>query len=499
MMGRELSLIVPRSLSPFKQANLMNLTVATNWDEELIRQYADLGVGSVWGVMDKTPVGGGRPYHILAKVSKEQVEDYVKKVHAAGMKFDYLLNAPCMNNLEYKKETNRELIDHIEWISSIGVDGVVVTIPLIMEIVKEQFPKLEVRVSTVCHVNSVQRALMFEELGVDSITLDFNINRDFNLIRKIREAVKSKLIILANDGCLYQCAYRFYHYNIIGHASQTTNPLEGFYIDYCIIRCTTKRFSNKVELMKSRWIRPEDVHLYEEIGIDSLKVGGRRMSTAWLTNAARAYNARKYEGNLGDLLDISQLCVDPDMRSPQYKNFLSKSEKVDPEKIAQIGQLYPVKPCIDNEKLDGFIDFFNGHDCLSGCGTCNYCRSWAEKAVTINEEEASKYISVMMALLKDLRTSKVFHSEDKETAREAELSWNEETKNMMNELIQSSTPNEFKDIALMAIKSGSERNAKTRGSMVVEKEDLVSSLLRDTPSIFQAQMRNALKTRGVAV
>lgn len=477
----------------------MNLTVATNWDEELIKQYADLGVGSVWGVMDKTPVGGGRPYFIIAKVSKEEVENYVKGVHSAGMKFDYLLNAPCMNNLEYKKETNRELIDHIEWISSIGVDGVVVTIPLIMEIVKEQFPKLEVKVSTVCHVNSVQRALLFEELGVDSITLDFNINRDFNLIKKIREAVKSKLIVLANDGCLYQCPYRFYHYNIIGHASQTTNPLKGFYIDYCIARCTTKRFSSKVELMKSRWIRPEDVHLYEEIGIDNLKVGGRRMSTKWLVNAARAYHDRKYDGNLGDLLDISQLCVDPDMRSPQYRNFLADSGKVDQEKIAQIGQTYPVKPYIDNKKLDGFINFFNGHDCLSGCGTCNYCKSWSEKAVTINKEEASKYISAMSALLKDLRTGKVFRSEDKEPAKEDELSWNEETKNMMNEVIQSSVPRGFKDIALMTIKSGSERNAKSRGSMIVEKEDLVSSFLRDTPSIFQKQMRNTLKSKGIAV
>lgn len=477
----------------------MRLTVATNWDEDLIEKYADCGVESVWGVMDKTPVGGGRPYFIVAKVTKEHVENYVKQVHSAGMKFNYLLNAPCMNNLEYKRETHQELIDHIEWLNRIGVDGVVVSIPLIMEIVKEQFPAMKVKVSTIAHVNSVQRAkLLEEELGVDSITLDFNINRDFNLLKKIREAVKCELTTLANDGCIYQCPFRFYHYNIIGHSSQTRNPLEGFYYDYCLMRCTTKRFSSPVELMRSRWIRPEDVHLYEEIGIDSLKVGGRRMSTTWLVNTVKAYHSRKYDGNLGDLLDISQLCVDPDMRSPQYRTFLSRPDSLKNEHVNAIGQLFPVKPYIDNNKLDGFIDFFKGQNCLSECGRCSYCQNWADKVVQINKEDASKYITAMSALLKDLRTSRVFE-EDSDQKKARELIWNDEVKNTMDEIIRTSVPEQFKEIALMAISHSAEQNAKARGSTLVEKDDLVKAFLKDTPLIFQEQMRAALKSRNLYV
>jgi collagenase-like PrtC family protease len=477
----------------------MQLTVATNWDEDLIEQYSKCKVNSVWGVMDKTPLGGGRPYNILAKVSKEQVEDYVKKVHAAGMKFDYLLNAPCMNNLEFKKETSQELMDHVAWLNRIGVDGVVVSIPLIMEMVKEQFPSFEVRVSAISHVNSVHRAQLFEELGVDSITLDFNINRDFKLIKKIREAVKCKLIALANDGCLYQCPFRFYHYNIIGHASQTTNPLEGFYIDYCLIRCTTKRFSNPVELIRSRWIRPEDVHMYEELGVDTLKVGGRRMSTKWLANTALAYHDRKYDGNLGDLLDISQLCVDPDMRSPQYKSYLSKADNIRQEPIMEIGQLYPVKPYIDNKGLDGFVNFFRGQDCLSGCASCDYCQKWADKVVRINKDDVEKYNKVMFGLLKDLRTSRIFEKENAGLGKETEVTWNAETEDLMNEIIQTSTPVQFKELALMAISGSAERHAKARGSTSVEKDDMINAFLKDTPSIFQEQMRAALKSRNLLV
>ncbi|UCH89704.1 MAG: U32 family peptidase, partial [Thermoplasmata archaeon] len=270
----------------------MELTVATNWDKELIPKLAELNVNTLFGVMDKTPVGGGRPSLLLAKVDKDYVKEYINAVHSAGMKFNYLLNAPCMNNMEYDKATHTELIEYMDWLNKMEVDSVTVTNPYLMEIILEQFPGLGVSVSVITHVNSVHRARLFEELGVQSIALDFNINREFKLIKKIREAVKCKLTVLANDGCLYQCPFRGYHYNIIGHASQTINPLKGFYFDYCIIRCTMKRFTNPVELIRGRWIRPEDVHLYEEMGIDNLKLSGRRMSTKWLLNTAGAYSAR---------------------------------------------------------------------------------------------------------------------------------------------------------------------------------------------------------------
>ena len=474
---------------------LMKLTVATNWDVGLIDQMAEYNVGSLFGVMDKTPVGAGRPSLLLAKVDKDFVKDYVESVHSAGMKFDYLLNAPCMNNMEYNKEVHQELIEHIEWLNKINVDGVIVSIPLIMDIVKEQFPGLAVKVSVIQHVNSVQRAMLFEELGVDLITLDFNINREFKLLKEIRDAVKCKLTILVNDGCIYQCPFRNYHYNIIGHASQSINPLKGFYVDYCIIRCTMKRFSNPVEFMKGRWVRPEDVHLLEELGVDNIKISGRRMSTKWLVNAAKAYHNRKFDGNLAKLLNISQLGVDPDVRSPQYQAYLSEAKLIKQEKITQIGQIYPVKPYIANNKLDGFIDFFKKKDCLSGCGTCKYCQNWADKVVSIDENDVKQYVSAMSALLYDLKSSKIFSEDEIET----EIKWNEEIKLLMENIIQSSTPDQFKDIALMTISKIAEENANKRGGGIVEKEDMVKAFISGTPTTFQDEMRTELKSREINI
>jgi collagenase-like PrtC family protease len=476
----------------------MKLTVATNWDIDLIEPLTKLNVESVFGVMDKTPVGAGRPSLLLAKVDEPFVKDYVQSIHDANIKFNYLLNAPCMSNMEYDREVHHELIEHINWLNNINVDSVTISNPYIMEIVKEQFPGIAVNVSVISHVNSVQRAKLFEELGVDAIALDFNINRDFKLLKKIKSAVKCKLTILVNDGCLYQCPFRYYHYNIIGHASQTINPLKGFYVDYCIIRCTMKRFRDAVELIKGRWVRPEDLQLYEELSIDHFKISGRRMSTNWLTNTATAYNNRKYDGNLADLLNISQLGVDPDVRSPQYQAYLSEAKLIKEEKIVQIGQIYPVKPFIDNNKLDGFIDFFNKQDCLAGCNDCNYCQQWADKAVSIDQNDVDKYVTAMSALLKDLTTSNIF-KEDSVLEVAENIVWDSGIKPLMEEIIQSSTPDEFKEVALMTITKAAEQSAKDRTSKLVEKADLVNGFIAGTPKAFHEQMRSDLKARGIEI
>jgi collagenase-like PrtC family protease len=52
------------------------------------------------------------------------------------MEFSYLLNAPCMNNMEYDPYYHKELLKYIQWISDIGTDNVIVTIPFLIQLIK---------------------------------------------------------------------------------------------------------------------------------------------------------------------------------------------------------------------------------------------------------------------------------------------------------------------------------------------------------------------------
>ena len=448
---------------------------------------AQYPVSGVYGVSDHTIVGGGRPSFLLQQISEEDIADYIRKVHDKDMEFSYLLNAPCMNNMEYDPHYHKELLKYLQWISDIRADSVTVSIPFLIQLIKEQFPKLKIRVSTIADVNSVNRAIFYENLGADEITLGVMINRDFKTLEQIKKAVKCKIIILLTDGCLYQCPFRQYHYNTLGHASQTHQQFERNYIDTCILNCSIIKFSDPTEVIKARWVRPEDLSHYEAIGIDNFKIAGRRMSTQWITRSVKAFSSRKYDGNLIDIIQgFSMSFGGLEQKDPNMK--LTET----------IGEESKSKLIIDNTKLDGFIDFFKKQNCIAMCNDCNYCEEWARKAVKVNNEESQRYVESIKQYMEDIVTSREFglESAKPKEIKETGLEWNSETKVIFEALIELSPP-QFQQMARMAISSLAEEKANKRASPIVENQDITNAFIAGTPGAFQADMREGLKKYGL--
>jgi collagenase-like PrtC family protease len=373
----------------------MKLLVPTNWDPDLISPLSRLEADvQLYGVLPTSMIGSGGRGPDNIHMMENQAEEYIKRAHSAGLNFDYILNAPSMGNMEWDENTHRELLEHIRWITSIGVDSVTVSIPYLIELIKRQFPHLNVRVSTIAHVSSAARAKLFESLGADSITLDINVNRDFTLLKAIRSAVNCELTVLLNNLCLYQCPYEYYHHDTLGHASQSYNPLHGYYEDYCVLHCTLDRLCDISQNIKCRWVRPEDIHAYEEIGIDMFKTSGRSMPAERILNTAVAYSSRHYQGNLYDILNVI---------TPKIEFGNSDLPGVQNNVIGPPPRLY-----IDNQALEGFLDFFKKQNCLSGCAHCDYCQRIANKVIQFDRDEVDEYIAMLNAYLDKLSSSRMF-------------------------------------------------------------------------------------------
>ncbi|MHA1479435.1 MAG: hypothetical protein ACTSPU_14665 [Promethearchaeota archaeon] len=311
------------------------------------------------------------------------------------------------------------------------------------------------------------------------------INRDFKTLEKMQKAVKCKIVPLLTDGCLYQCPFRYYHYNLLGHSSQGDHQLGGNYIDSCILNCSVIKFSDKTEVIKARWIRPEDLSHYEKIGIDTFKIAGRRMSTEWITRAVKAFSSRKYEGNLVDIIQGFTMSIG--IENDPHGKF---QQTVDKE--------YKSKLIIDNTKLDGFIEFFKKQDCISMCDECNYCEKWAEKAVFFDKEQAPKYVESIQDYLDDLVTSREFGVDTAKSKEKKEdgFKWDIETAQIYDKLIKLSPP-QFQSIAKVVIASLAEEKAKKRESSIVENEDMTKAFIEGTPEPFQPDMREGLKKYGL--
>jgi collagenase-like PrtC family protease len=380
----------------------MQLLVPTNWDIELLKPLGELEADvQIYGVLPTSAIGSGMTGPDVPEMTAQRAEKYIRQAHEAGLVFNYLLNTPCMGNREWQEDSHREILAHLDWINRVNVDFVTVAIPYLLEIIKRQFPRLKVEVSTIAHVNSVARAKMFEEIGVDSIILDTNINRDFKLLEAIRDAVSCKLGVLTNSLCLYQCPYEYYHNNTMGHASQTHSQTDGRCMDYCLMHCAAARLEDSSQFIKSRWIRPEDLSVYEKIGIDFFKIGGRAMPTEWILRSADAYARRHYQGNLYDILAVLEPKTDTiDVASGSRQSMQAASPAV----------------YIDNQALEGFIDFFKQQDCVSSCAHCRYCQKIADKVVRFDAKEAKEYTALLNHSLDRLNSSEMFSSISEERA-----------------------------------------------------------------------------------
>jgi len=471
-------------------SKLVKLSVAYNWDPTFIDEVVkrDYPVTDFYASAQHTTIGGGRPSSILPETSEKMIKSHIQKMHDNGIEFTYTLNAACMGGQEFVKETHVKMIKELEAIQDAGADGVVLAIPYLIEIVKEQFPGLKIRVSTVAKVNAVNKAIYFEKMGADSISPDVMINRNFKLLQKMVEGTRCTLDLLVTDGCLYECPYRLYHYCLTGHASQTYNNRDAF-IDYPVIKCNIEKYSNPAEIMKCRWVRPEDLKHYEAIGIHLFKIGGRRLTTDRILASVKAYSEQEYAGNLANIIEGFA--------------FENGGIKSDPNKKMGSANAKECKAnlIIDNTKLDGFIDFFieHGESCAENCGTCSYCEKWAEKAVILDKHGAEMFLNNIREFHQDLITSREFGlnlDKKKSPTKKNGMTWDPSAEKNFETIIERS-PSATRSMARMLIASLAEKKARNRGAQVVENQDVASAFLEGVPGPFQKSIKKGLKELGI--
>jgi collagenase-like PrtC family protease len=386
----------------------MHYSVAANWDLGLLDQLEGTSVESLYGQMWGDPLGGGRMALFIPKVGKEEVATFIAEVRKRGLGFNYLINSTCLDNLEFTKKGYKKIAEHIEWISSTGVNMVTVALPFLLPMVKKEFPHLKVCVSSFARVQNVQLARFWKETGADKIVLPEAIGRDFRVLRLIRETVDCELELIANHCCLFQCPLDLHHRNMVSHGSQEDHPCGGFAPDYCKVVCQRLKLFDLSEMIKSRWIRPEDVPCYEEIGIDSLKLVERFRETGSLIQIINAYEQKSYTGNMVELLSLPQKGV---FLSPNLE-VLHRTDLIEPEEMEEVmGVLrepFPGNIYIDNSKLNGFLDYFKKVDCIhTDCKRCGYCERVASQAISIDEAWRKEMIARFDKVVEILITGKI--------------------------------------------------------------------------------------------
>jgi len=387
----------------------MKLRVGANWDIAFLDAVKGTSVDALFGKLPFDIVGGARPGFVLPQIKRRDVEAYIKACHDRGLEFSYLLNAPCLGNLQYSKKGYGQIIELLEWIDRADADSVTVGMPYLVDLVRKRFPRLKVKVSTTARVNTVRKALQYEDMGVEEIIIDEHVNREFKTLEAIRKTVKCNLELILNNICLWQCPYNYEHVNHDGHASREGEEDEYCYLQYPGYLCLYRKLMDPVELLKSPWIRPEDIPHYEAIGYDHFKITERFKRTPLLLEHVMAYENRRYDGNLLDLFTLPRKGA----FTPIHLEYFIQPKHVNIMKISELEKVFDLEVReliqLDNQKLKGFIEHFKTKDCnQTSCSSCRYCETVFEKVAVVKKEEVERAAQKVRNFSEKLVSGEIF-------------------------------------------------------------------------------------------
>ena len=144
-----------------------------------------------------------------------------------------------------------------------------------------------------------------------------------------------------------------YHANENGYfSSENFENIEKK--EYCVNYCLPLIEKHPENILKSTWIRPEDIDKYEKIGVRNFKIQGRTLEPEILLNLIRAYLKRKTPND-----NLFYIFPDFTRKYPEL-NKKFKNSKID--------------------KLN-FIEYFFKEkiNCSTDCLICNHCENTFNK------------------------------------------------------------------------------------------------------------------------
>ena len=302
--------------------------------------------------------GAGR---LMKNIGIKEFIELVDKVHKKGIAINLILNSTCEGMDWYSPDNITKMINYINIIHiEHRVEAITIANPIFINIIRRRFPNLEICASVLGDIDCVQRALIFRDAGADVITPDANINRDLDKLNKIKKATGAELKLMVNEGCLYKCPYRKFHFNAVSHASKELSVKKELFIADFFRFCSKVIEKDCSQILKSPWIRPEDINKYKEI-TTTFKIVGRDLPSVRAIRTIKAYLDENYYGDLMDILCSSLLNYSLD------KGIF-----------------------IDNKSLDKYSFFEKVTSCDKNCFECKYCEELARMLIKFGHYTQNK-------------------------------------------------------------------------------------------------------------
>lgn len=332
------------------------LTADGEWPKYIIEQRESVKeVYFAWNGFASGRDEAALPDGMTAFEAEARKREELKELSGAGIGMNLLLNGACYGAHTLARSFYNSLGDALDEVcEKFGVSSVTTTSPLIARFVKQNFPDLSVRASVNMEIGSVD-GMKYLAQWFDGYYLQREYNRDLAHIGRLKAwcgANGKKLFLLANSGCLNHCSAHQFHDNLVAHRPETDKMDNAYQFQGICWDYFKNRQNLDTYLSETNFIRPEDLHLYEDY-FDCVKLATR--ANAHPVRVLRSYIERRYTGSVMDLLE-------PDHSGAVYP-LLVENSAIGPEFMERVTK------------------------CDRICETCGFCRDVLRKATVFLEEQ----------------------------------------------------------------------------------------------------------------
>ncbi len=254
----------------------MQISAPTNFDFMIIGQLKNK-INCTYGSLNNDPKESVLVDYTIPKISFRQLKEYVEYSHSFNIKFNYIMNYPKIDIDEAK-------ISFLDKLNEINVDMITASDQNLISFIKKKYP-FKICSSIVCKIDSLERAMVYKNLGCDILCLDYCRNYDLEFIKRIKTETKLMVLLLANNICLNACPYKEEHFARDGN------------LEKAAIKCLKLKLKEPGLIKTTGFIHPNDVKKYEEAGVDFLKIGGRTKPAWWIIDCVSAYSSKNYKKN----------------------------------------------------------------------------------------------------------------------------------------------------------------------------------------------------------
>jgi len=307
------------------------------------------------------------------------------------MAFVFSLDSPSMEGHEFESRTHEEMLALFAWLCDVGADVVELGIAYVIEIVRQQFPELEVRSAESFRVHRVRQGELLQDLGVRSSIVSQAANRNFPLLSAMSRELDTSVMLNASGVALREDPHdaNLNRACALGSLSSPRVPADVYALVaelYYYAYRVKLALDSPVSLLKSGFIRPEDLCKYETLGIERFRVDTAGLDTDETVLAVQAYSNRHFDRDLTGIVPFLRCPIGEEAALIASGSALQGLVEglLDPDLLENLAT-------VDNRALTGFLDRFVERACPFYCGDCEWCDEWTEKAVRVNSDGAARF------------------------------------------------------------------------------------------------------------